>query len=350
MSILIFFISLSVLILVHEFGHFFVARKTGVVVEEFGIGFPPKLLSRKIGETIFSINLIPLGGFVKLQGEEDPNNPTGFLSQPPLKKIAITIAGILMNFILVYFLFSFGYLIGLPDFDSKLSNVTILQVFPNSVAQKADLRLGDKLLAFNTKNSLIELKSPLEIRKITEKYTGEKIQVLVQRGENKFWKELTPGKSSSNSGPLGIAVSSITSVKKPFPSNFVEGGKRTFIMSGKILVAFKDLIKNLIMERKVTADVAGPLGIFNIFQQMKLLGWGYLFHFWAIISFNLVIINLLPLPALDGGRILFNLLELIRGKPISLKIETVIHQIGFLLLLLLFIMVSIKDLRVILKK
>ncbi|MEK7673835.1 MAG: M50 family metallopeptidase [Patescibacteria group bacterium] len=351
MSILIFFISLGILILVHELGHFWVARKSGVIVEEFGLGFPPRIFSRKKGDTLYSINLIPLGGFVKLAGEEDPENPKGFLAQPPLKKIAITLAGVVANFILIYFLFSLGYLIGLPDFDSKLSNVTVLQVMSNSPAEKADLRLGDKLLALRSGDDLIQLQNPTELRKIAEKYAGKKAQILIQRGEEKLWKEILLEKTDSpQKGPLGVVISSIVAVKKPFPVNFIEGGKRTFSFSKKILVAFKDLFKQLITERKVTTEVAGPLGIFNIYQQMRLLGWGYLFHFWAIISFNLVIINLLPLPALDGGRIIFNIIELIRGKPISLKFETMIHQIGFVLLLLLLVIISIKDLRVILTK
>ena len=204
----------------------------------------------------------------------------------------------------------------------------------NSPAEKADLRLGDKLLALRSGDDLIQLQNPTELRKIAEKYAGKKAQILIQRGEEKLWKEILLEKTDSpQKGPLGVVISSIVAVKKPFPVNFIEGGKRTFSFSKKILVAFKDLFKQLITERKVTTEVAGPLGIFNIYQQMRLLGWGYLFHFWAIISFNLVIINLLPLPALDGGRIIFNIIELIRGKPISLKFETMIHQIGFVLLL-----------------
>jgi regulator of sigma E protease len=364
MSILIFLISLSILILVHELGHFWIARKSGVAVEEFGLGFPPRLLAwqKKHGlprittrinaenGTVYSVNLIPLGGFVKLKGEENPADPKGFLAQPPLKKIAITIAGILANFVLVYLLFSLGYLVGLPDFDSRLSNVTVLQVFPNSVSQKAGLRLGDKLLSFNTQDGLIHLKNPTELRKITEKYAGKKIQILIERGKEKFWQEVVPAETrSAKTGPLGIAVSSITLVKKPLPQNFIEGGKRTFVMTGKLFVAFKNLLSQLIKEKKVSAEVAGPLGIFNIYQQMRVLGWGYLFHFWALVSLNLVIINLLPLPALDGGRLIFNLAELIRGKPISLKFETIIHQIGFVLLLLLLVLVSVRDLRSMIK-
>lgn len=349
MNILIFLASLSGLILVHEWGHFWVARKNKVAVEEFGLGFPPRIMAKKFGETIYSFNWIILGGFVKLRGEEDPTDKLGFLAQSAWKKIAITVAGVVMNLVLAYLLVSFGYLIGLPDFDESLSNVTILQVLPNSPAEKNGFKIGDQLLSLQTPDGLVMLKNPKELRSVTEKYKGQDINVLVKRGQQQFSKEVRlEAVTAPTKGPLGIAVGSIALVKQPFPRNFIEGAKRVGIITWRILTSFKDIIVKLVGERKFEADVVGPLGIFNIFEQMKLLGWGYLFHFWALVSLNLVIINILPLPALDGGRIIFNLAELVRGRPLSLKFETIIHQIGFVLLLLLLLLVSLKDLKTIL--
>ena len=345
MSLFIFFMSLSVLILIHEWGHYYVARRSGVAVEEFGIGFPPRLFARKKGETVFSINLIPLGGFVRLRGEEDPSLPGSFMGKPVSIKIAVTIAGVAMNLVLAYFLIAGGYLIGLPDFDSHFSNVTVLQVLPDSPAARVGLQLGDHLISITTPDGRIPLHDPRALRAITEQHVGQRVMLEIERGNQHLMPTVTLQPSTAQRGPLGVAVSSLTLVREPFPRNFVAAGTRLWGLTGRTLEGFAGLVKTLLGERRLSNDVVGPLGIFNIFQQMKLLGLGYLLHFWALVSLNLALINLFPLPALDGGRILFNLIEAIARRPVPLQLEARIHQVGFVLLLALLLLVSVRDVR-----
>ena len=348
LNIILFLVSLSILVLVHEYGHFYVAKKAGVPVEEFGIGFPPRAFSWEKGGTLYSINWVPLGGFVKLRGEENPDDKQGFLGQKPSKKMAIAVAGVVMNLFFAYLLISFGYLIGVPDSDASYSNVTILQVLPGSVAERNGLQMGDRILSFKTKDGIVEVKDPRELRDITEKYAGQYIDVRVQRGNSYFWKNIRPEVTRDpQKGPLGVMISSVTLVKKSFPSNFFYGAKRMWTISGKIFDGLKNMLVGLLTRTKTeeAGTVMGPIGIFNIFQQMRVLGIAYLFHFWALISLNLAFLNLLPLPALDGGRIAFNIIELLRGKPVPLQYEVMVHTVGFGLLLLLLLFVSIKDVK-----
>lgn len=348
MTILIFLVSLSLLVFVHELGHFGVAKRAGVPVEEFGLGFPPALFKWRRGGTVYSINFLLFGGFVKLAGEADPNIPNGFLAQPASKKILISLAGVLMNLVLAYFLFSFGYLIGLPEFDGSLSNVTILRVLPGSPAAASDLRLGDRLLALKDQTgAVIQLKQPQAVRGWLQRYAGQPIELLVQRGSEQFWRSITPQAAERpDRGPLGIYIGSVVLARQPFPLNFVAGWQRTVDVTKKITLAFAEFIVNLFRRQASVAEVIGPLGIFDVYQQMRTLGLGYLFHFWALISLNLVILNLLPLPALDGWRVLTYSYEGLSRRQLPRRFELISNQFGFILLLLLLVLVTIKDIAI----
>ncbi len=344
MNILFFIISLSFLVLVHEFGHFIVAKKSGVGVEEFGIGFPPALFKFKKNGTIYSFNLLLLGGFVRLAGEDDPNVKNGFLSQPVRKKILITIAGIVMNFLLVYFLFSFGYLVGLPDYSPKVANVTILEVLSNSPAAQAGLNLGDRLVELKTKTKTIALTDPNTVRNLFSRYAGEPVNFLVRRGDQTFWRTITPQKTNSpNNGPLGILVGSLTIIKKSFPANFYYGWVRTVDITRNFITVLGSFLANLFEKGKGLNQVVGPIGIFDLYNQMRLLGLGYLFQFWALISLNLVLINIIPFPALDGWRLATYCYEGLTKRRVSARVDTIANQVGFVLLILLFVAVTIKD-------
>jgi regulator of sigma E protease len=348
MIIIIFLVSLSVLVLVHEFGHFFVAKRVGVQVEEFGLGFPPSLYRWRRGITVYSLNLLLFGGFVKLTGEDNPDIPNGFLAQPAIKKIVISLAGILLNLFLAYFLFSFGYLVGLPEFDASLSNVTILRVLPNSPAAASGLQLGDQLLALKDQSGkIVQFQQPTTVKNLLGQYAGQKIELLIQRGHEKFWRSVTPQSvDRQDRGPLGIYIGSVVLVRHSFPSNFIAGLKRTLIVTQKITLAFLEFIVNLFRRQASVTEVVGPLGIFDVYQQMRTLGFGYLFHFWGLISLNLAILNLLPLPALDGWRVLTYSYEGLRRRPLSRRFELITNQVGFILLILLLLIVTIKDIAV----
>lgn len=341
-NILIFFIFLSILILVHELGHFLFAKILKVGVEEFGLGFPPRLISFKHKETLYSINLIPFGGFVKLRGETDENDPKGFLAQKPHIKILIVLGGVLFNIIFAYIVFSFGYLVGLPEYTGKLENITILQVFPDSPAEKSGLKLGDKILYFKYNNEVIQIKNLYNLKEELKPYLGKELIVGVERGPHKFETKLVPF-MKNNIGPLGIAFSSLKLEKKPFPQNFYFGFKKTYETLFNLIIAIKDFFVRLFKEAKVAKEVVGPFGIYDIYTQMRTLGMSYILHFSALVSLNLAIINILPFPALDGGRFLVYFGELVIRKRMPFVLENIINTIGFSILIILMILITIKD-------
>ncbi|MEM5782166.1 MAG: M50 family metallopeptidase [Candidatus Aenigmatarchaeota archaeon] len=347
LNLVIFLIVLGILIFVHEFGHFIVAKKSRVPVEEFAVGFPPKLYSKKIGDTIYSLNLILFGGYVRIKGENNPADPTGFLNQPPYKKLLITFSGVFFNLILAYFIFSIGYLYGLPEYSKEAQNVTITQILPNSPAQKAGLKLGDKILYLKVGNNILEIKKPEELKKNVGPYIGKEIILGIERGTEKFELKIIPQEGEA---PIGIGIASIGLIKYKFPTNFYQGLIKTYDGLKAIIFAFKDFFARLLKERKVAKEVVGPLGIYDIYNQMKTLGINYLLHFIAVISLNLFIINLIPFPGLDGGRLIIYFGEAISRKKFPYIAEIIINSIGLALLIVLMILITIKDILVKIKK
>lgn len=361
MTIIFFIFALGVLILAHELGHFLVAKIFKVKVEEFGIGFPPRILKIQKGETVYSLNLFFVGGFVKLGGEEKySGDPREFLAQPPKIKFSILIAGILMNLILAYLLFSFGYLFGLPEhiksnkIAKKIENprVTIIYVFQGSPADQAGLKLGDKILRIKTEKEEVKIEKPEKVVWLAEKYQGEKIEILIQRGEKKFWKSVVPKKEiAPGEGRIGIGLALVGVSYYKFPYNFYYGGVRTIQALSSITNAFYYFFKDLFSfkTKKALQNIVGPIGIYNFWETFQELGIGYLFNFLALISINLALLNLFPFPALDGGRLIFVIGELIFQRKINPRIEALIHQIGMVILFLLLILITFKDLKLMFK-
>lgn len=341
-NLLIFLIFLSVLIIIHELGHFIFAKILKVGVEEFGIGFPPRLFFVKFKETLYSLNLILFGGFVKLRGETDISDPRGFLAQHPLKKILIVFGGVLFNLFFAYLVFSFGYLIGLPEYSEKFENITILQVYPDSPAEKAGLKIGDQLLYFKYNEQEIKIDSYKNLREVLKNYIGKEIVIGVKRGPSQFEIKLIPA-IQKETGPLGIAFSSLKLEKKRFPQNFYFGFIRSYETIYNLLIAFKDFFVKFFREAKVAKEVVGPLGIYDIYTQMRVLGLSYVLHFIALVSLNLALINILPFPALDGGRLFIYVGELVTRKKLPLNIENIINTLGFLFLIFLMILITVKD-------
>lgn len=341
-NILLFILFLGILIFVHELGHFLFAKILKVGVDEFGIGFPPRIISKKIGETVYSLNLIFFGGYVKLRGEDNIEDPYGFLNQPAYKKILITLGGVFFNLILAYFLFSIGYLYGLPEFAGEIKNITVVQVYKDSPAEKAGIKIGDIILYFKYQDKLIEIKDFKKVRDILKDYLGKELEVGILRDKEKFEVKLIP-EMKDNIGPLGIAFSPLKLEKKPFPANFYFGLIKTYETTKNLIFAFKEFLVRLFKEVRVAKEVVGPLGIYDIYTQMKTLGISYVLHFMALISLNLVLINILPFPALDGGRFIVYFGELITGKRMPFKIENLINTIGIVILLILSLIITIKD-------
>lgn len=366
LTIVVFLLVLGILIFVHELGHFMTAKKLGIKVEEFGFGFPPRMFGiyknkegkwkkviggKKEGveNTIYSINWLPLGGFVKIFGEEGEGSkdPESFASKPIWKRSLVLAAGVFMNFVLAAILLMVGFKIGLPQaIDSEDSNVRdakiqIAQVATESPAAESGLSLGDEIIS-------IEEERFYKIEDIQNKIkdnSGQEILIEVKRGGEIKEIKTTPRENPpEDEGALGISLVKTGLVSYPWYISIGKGLEATISVTLAILIAFYELIKNLIVGEKVGADFAGPVGIAVMTGQVTRMGLAYVLQFVAVLSINLAIINILPLPALDGGRILFLIIEKVRGKKVGKKIENTVHTIGFFLLILLLVVVTFKDL------
>jgi regulator of sigma E protease len=350
-TILIFLLILGILVFVHEAGHFYAARKMGMKVEEFGFGFPPKIWS-KTGKdgVVYSINWVPLGGFCKIKGEDGENKeePDSFASKKPWQRGITLLAGVLMNFLFCAVLLSFGFMVGLPQsvdqatLDSgivKDYKVQIVTVFDDKPAKAAGVQIGDILLSADGQ----PIKSVQALIKYATSKIGQKVKFEFLRDDKKIEKEIDVVSIGDNKGGIGVGLIETGIVTYPVYLAVWNGFKLTGILTGQFVMAFYNIIKNLIIGKPLGVQVSGPVGIAALTGQVAKLGWIYILQFTALLSLNLAIINILPFPALDGGRLLFVLIEKIRRKPVSQKIEGLIHTIGFSLLLILIIIITFQD-------
>ena len=344
MILLLVIISLALLVLVHELGHFFAAKACGVSVEEFGFGFPPRLIAKKIGKTVYSLNLFPLGGFVKIFGENgaeasEQKNETSFSSKPVWKRSVIVLAGIASNILLAWIIIIIIFTIGVPK------HLIISDIAPDSPAEQVGLKSGDIIL--EAKINRENLKDPIVSEIFVEliKKESSTIHLSIQRGEEVLEKEITPRiNPPEGEGALGVNLIEIGFDKSPFPKNILEGTKSTIenirLIGGGILT----LIAGLFGKTDVLSQVTGLVGIFQVANETGKMGAIYLAQLMALISLNLAILNLIPFPALDGGRFIFLLIEKITRRNISHKVQAITNATGFLALVLLMIIVTVKDL------
>jgi regulator of sigma E protease len=337
LTVVSFLAVLAVLIVAHEFGHYITARLSGVKVEEVGIGFPPRLVSFKRGQTIYSINAIPLGGFVKMAGEEDPKVPGSLASKSiPVRLLALA-SGSLMNFLLPLLLFSVAFMI--PQ-DVVYGQVVLEDVAPSSPAERAGLEAGDTVLEVNGNpiNNLGDLHREIQLK------LGQEITILVQSGGETEEVTLVPRwQPPEGQGAIGAAVTteSVTVVRESYP--FWQAIPMGVVECIETFVLFKNGIISMVIGAAPTV-VAGPVGIAQLTGEVARAGLSPLLEFAAFLSINLAIINLLPLPALDGGRIAFVVLEWVRrGRRISPRVEGMIHLVGFLLLIAFLLAVTYQD-------
>lgn len=373
-TFLIFILVLSVLVFAHELGHFWTARRLGVKAEEFGFGFPPRAFGfykdingrwrhfwggraldklpagQEPSGTVYSLNWLPIGGFVRIKGEngEGKLEPDSFASKALWRRAAILAAGVAMNIILAAGLLSIGYMIGLSQSldDVKSSarvtkaEVVVMESLADSPAQKAGLQPGDVILAVDGQ----AIDSSEGLQNLVASKNGIATDFLIKNNNQEKHLTITP-EIISDTGKAGIGVSIYASgtVRYPFFIAIWEGIKLTGIMFWMIILAFAVLIKDLFVGASVSGQVAGPVGIATLTGQVASLGFAYLLQFMALLSLNLALINILPFPALDGGRLLFLLLEKFKGKPIRQSVEAWIHTVGFWLLILLIIFVTYKD-------
>jgi len=355
LTIIVFILIFGALVFSHELGHFIAAKKSGIKVEEFGFGFPPRIFGVKKGETTYSINAIPLGGFVKIYGEErgekDTRSKFAFYNRPAWNRAIILAAGVFMNLLLAAVLLSVVYAIGIPTIvengqsgNFRNIQVQIVEVAAGSPAQNAGIQIGDAIqsVAFNGQTQQINQAD--EVQGFIAMHIGEQITFTIRRGNETLVKDLTPRPNPpQGEGAVGIAMTKTGLVSYPWYSAIVKGFATTGSLIVTFIGAFWALIHTLILKGTVTTDVTGPVGIAVLTSQVVKLGVSYVLQFAAIISINLAIINVLPFPALDGGRLLFLLIEKVKGKPINFKTERAANAIGFALLIVLMIVVTFRD-------
>lgn len=353
MTILIFLIVLSVLVLAHEWGHFITAKRAGAKVEEFGFGFPPKVFSFTKNGTLFSINLIPFGGFVKIFGEngEERNQIGSFGSLKIYKRAKILVAGVAMNIVLAFVLLSLGNLIGRPAVIdesnvalAKNIKIQIMAVAKDSPAEKAGLKKNDVLLSANISGDAKNFKDIPEFKNFIGDIAGQEITLNIKRINEPLAIKVVPRLNPPpEEGALGVALAQVGLVKSPWYLFWWHGLKDTGVLIWVIASSLFLFFKTLIVQGHVAGDIAGPIGIASLTGQAYTMGWAYLINLVAILSVNLAILNILPFPALDGGRLVFLAIEKIKGSPVSHKIENAVNIAGFVLLLGLMFLVTWKD-------
>ena len=362
LTILIVFASLMGLIILHEFGHFILAKIFGVKVEEFGIGYPPRLIGKRFGETLYSLNLLPFGAFVKIPGEiGKTDDKRSFSSQSVSKRILIVLGGVLSFWVISAILFSIVFTLGTrmaiedtENFSPIDPEVQIAQIAPNSPAQIAGLEPGDAIEEFKIpykaessgfrQNSKFKIERVKELQELTEKYKGQEITLTIKKGKEILDVTLVPRVSPpEGEGPMGVALVRTAIKSYPWWKSPWQGILATINMTGAIIQGYGRAIKNVISGGPSGVQMMGPVGVFHLFWQVSQLGVNYFLQFLGMIAIYFAIFNILPIPALDGGKLLFLGIEAIRKKPVSEKIEQNVTTAFFALLIALMILVTIKD-------
>jgi regulator of sigma E protease len=342
-SVLVFLVVLSILVVVHELGHFIMARRAGVLVEEFGFGLPPRIWGKQIGETLYSINALPFGGFVKLHGEQNEEGITSprraFLNKNKRTRISIIIAGVIMNFFLAIVAFAIVYSFsGIPR---DMHKIKVIDISQDSPALTAGLIVGDII----KKADGINLTKVDDFIKYVDTKKGKK--VVIETESRKL--TITPRENPpEGQGPLGVVI---TNTEIYYPPLYLRpfygiyyGFKDGFFWGKNIVTGLWGLILGL-SKGQVPHDVSGPVGIFAVTSEAAKVGILALINFVGILSVNLAILNVLPFPALDGGRLLFIGIESVIGRKVLPKIESTIHSIGMVILLLLLLAITIRDIQ-----
>lgn len=371
LTIIIFVAILALLVLAHEAGHFVAARKNGIQVYEFGFGLPPRLFglrtsggrwswiwgNRELTDeekqfgTVYSLNLIPLGGFVKIKGENGDmaDEPDSFGAKKIWQRAVVLVAGVSMNFVLAALLLGVGFIIGIPQsLDDvyqgaiiKNAKIEVMSILPGSPAEKAGIMTGDEIV----KADDLAIQKVSDLQNYVDGKQGQPVNFIFHRGEEIVTKEIVPSKmETTKRGGIGIALLESGIVSYPWYLAFIYGFAYAGIFAWEILRTLWFLLAGLFQgQGGVAESLSGPVGIAVLTGRVARLGFSYLMQFAAMLSINLAILNILPFPALDGGRVLFLIIEKLRGKPLHKKFEEWAHTAGFALLMLLVIFVTYKD-------
>ncbi len=342
---------LSLLVLVHEFGHYIFAKKSGVKVEEFGFGLPPRIWGKRVGETLYSINALPFGGFVKLHGELEEGPETdvkrSFLHKSKKVRASIVIAGVIMNFLLAILTFAIVYSFsGIPR---DTDRVKIIDVTADSPAAKAGIVAGDIIAKVND----ADVSSSQEFIDKTAANPGKSVTYEIIRtdsGQDQVLKiRLTPRENPpEGEGPIGVTITTMEiyyppTLLRPFYGIYY-GFKDSVYWGKTVVVGLSDMLTSAFRGESITG-VSGPIGIYAVTTEASKGGILMLINFIGILSVNLAILNILPFPALDGGRLFFIGIEAVTRRKVSAKVEAIVNNIGFIILIILLLVISVGDVR-----
>lgn len=348
MTAVAFVLILSVLVLIHELGHFLAAKRADVRVEEFGFGYPPRLLRLgRLGETEYTVNAIPFGGFVRMAGEEDPTLARSLASKSKLTRLTVLGAGAAMNLLLAFVLFCLTFLLGVPV-AVEFHRVWIIDIAPNSPAEAVGLRIGDFILAVDES----PIGSPEELTSYTQSHLGQEIRLGIQRGRDSLSVSVIPREEwPEGQGPIGVVIqpyaSKIEIQAYPCGQALRLGLQQT--LSTILLTLY---IPVLVLRGVIPPEAVRPVGPVGVAQmasdaaqQVAATGWWFpLLQLMAVVSAGLCLANLLPIPGLDGGRIFFLIVETVRGRRISPEKEGIFHLIGMALLIMMMLIITYQDL------
>lgn len=350
-TIIIAFIALMGLIVLHEFGHFILAKKFGVPVDEFGIGYPPRLFGRKIGDTVYSLNLIPFGAFVRVRGEEGGiEDMNSFAKKPIYQRALIVLGGVVMFWFVSWLLLTVSLGIGVPvavsDDAENLTDarVRVLMIASGSPAETAGIEPGDAVLKIE--NQAIDKVG--ELQNLTKEHLGEPMLLTIESGSRIFETRLIPRESPpEGEGAMGVALIRTSTESYPWYQAPLKAGVGVVSLTFNALKSWAIVGSSLVQGAGMPdgAEVMGPVGIFDLLAKMSSLGAGYFLYLIATISIFLALFNILPVPALDGGRFLLLGIEAIRRKPVPQKIEQNLTVFFFYLLIALLIIITFKDIQ-----
>lgn len=346
LTLFIAFLSLIALMIIHEFGHFIIAKKFGARIDEFGIGYPPRIFGKKFGETIYSINLVPLGAFVRIYGEEGGLDDYKSFSRLSIaKRILIVLGGVIAFWLsaIVIFSIAFGIGVSVPIGDQDIievnnTSIRILEVIESSPADIAGIKSGDEMVG---------IKKVSDYQKFIEENKGNQVTLNVIRDGQSLSINLTPRvEYPEGQGPTGVVLERFATVieKYPWYQTPIQGtiytGKITFEAIKGIYGFFASLFQGKGVPEG--AELAGPVGITIFLSQAASLGAGFFLYFIGSLSVLLALFNVFPIPALDGGKLLFLIIEAVKSKPVSVKVEQSLTVIFFFLLIAMAIFVTIR--------
>ncbi len=361
MSILIFLGVLFLLVLVHEWGHYITAKLTGMRVDEFGIGFPPKLFGIKKGETEYTFNALPLGGFVKIYGEDGIGDPSlregsdysrSFTGQNRFKQAIVLVAGVTMNVLFAWFLFSFAFMWGVErgvteSAASENARLIVNEVVVDGPASEAELPRGAHITAVTRGGETLAQLTPTGFTEFVAKDSEDPIQIAYTHKGDLFLANIAPKKGVIESDPeraaVGVGVTLMDHIEYSFLGGLKAGFFHTIQSTKAIVIGTYTLARDAIKGEADLTQVAGPVGIVGLVGEASAFGFSALLMFTAFISLNLAVINLLPFPALDGGRLLFVCIEAVTRRPLPVKATQILNTVGFFLLISLMVIVTWND-------